>query len=600
MRKVLLLTTFTLLWLAAQAQQQPDYQATYLKAKAYFRLGNYSQARDGFKQLLEINEKNAFALYANYFYGISAYQLGDTTNALERFRRVSITHDQWDKSDELNVWYGKLLLEKGDLLKGLKALNGIENKEIREIANRVEANALLSYDSLALLQKGIELNPYDSVLALRLAQVINKQDLVERPVELQEFLIESFQLNKEDLDVIDQEVSQMKETYNVGVMMPFLAEELSTAKGNKANQFILDLYQGIQVAAAELNKNGERIRLFAFDTKRDSATTQRIIDSGDLLEMDLVIGPLYPEPAKLMKAYSEEKKINLVNPMSTNSEVIGSNKYSFLLNSTPETRARIAATYASSNFDNKTATIFYGSGSQDSIFAYSYKKYLEADSFKINWITPVKSALASTEVLRTLTGVFDTDTINTGKVYIANTKKVRVNEGDSLLYARDSIGHIMVATENDKLLVFNILSAVETRRDSVPVLGMESWIDFNQISFEQLERLGVSLIGQNFFDFSSENVAKFKAAYKSKFNTLPSQTSYSGYESMRFFGEQLINFGNYFQYGLYNSGYQSGYLYKGFNYSNANDNQYVPILKLVNLDLVILPEEQVLNLETEK
>ena len=600
MRKVLLLTTFTLLWLSAQAQQQPDYQATYLKAKAYFRLGNYSQARDGFKQLLEINEKNAFALYANYFYGISAYQLGDTTNALERFRRVSITHDQWDKSDELNVWYGKLLLEKGDLLKGLKALNGIENKEIREIANRVEANALMSYDSLALLQKGIELNPYDSVLALRLAQVINKQDLVERPVELQEFLIESFQLNKEDLDVIDQEVSQMKETYNVGVMMPFLAEELSTAKGNKANQFILDLYQGIQVAAAELNKNGERIRLFAFDTKRDSATTQRIIDSGDLLEMDLVIGPLYPEPAKLMKAYSEEKKINLVNPMSTNSEVIGSNKYSFLLNSTPETRARIAATYASSNFDNKTATIFYGSGSQDSIFAYSYKKYLEADSFKINWITPVKSALASTEVLRTLTGVFDTDTINTGKVYIANTKKVRVNEGDSLLYARDSIGHIMVATENDKLLVFNILSAVETRRDSVPVLGMESWIDFNQISFEQLERLGVSLIGQNFFDFSSENVANFKSTYKSKFNTLPSQTSYSGYESMRFFGEQLINFGNYFQYGLYNSGYQSGYLYKGFNYSNANDNQYVPILKLVNLDLVILPEEQVLNLETQE
>jgi len=600
MRKVLLLTAFLLQWFAINAQQpDTDYQATYLKAKAYFRLGNYSQAKDGFKQLLDINERNPFALYANYFYAISAYQLGDTTDALERFRRVSITHDQWDKSDELNVWYGKLLLEQGDLLKGLNVLNGIENKEIRKIGNQIEANALLNYDSLSLLQKGIELNPYDSVLALRLAQLINKQDLVERPVELQEFLIESFKLNKEDLGVIDEEVSQMKETYNVGVMMPFLADELSTAKGNKANQFILDLYQGIKIAAAELNQNGERIRLFAFDTKRDSATTQKIINSGDLLEMDLVIGPLYPEPAQLMKAYSEEHKINLVNPLSTNSAVIGSNNYSFLLNSTPETRARMAAAYASKNFDNKKATIFYGSGSQDSVFAYSYKKYLEVDSFKVNWIAPVKSSLASTEVLRTLTEVFDTDTVNTGKVYIANTKKVRVNEGDSLLYARDSIGHIMVATENDKLLVFNILSAVETRRDSLSVLGMESWIDFNQISFEQLERLGVALIGQNFFDFSSENVANFKAAYKGEFNKLPSQTSYSGYESMRFFGEQLINFGNYFQYGLYNNGYQEGYLYKGFDYSNANDNQYVPILKLLNLDLVILQEEIYSNSEID-
>ncbi len=593
MRKLFIATAFLFLLVLSHQliAQQPsdDIQAAYLKAKAYFRLGNYNQAKDGFSKLRDVNEKNPFALYANYFYGISVYQLGDTSEALETFRRLSITHDQWENREELNIWYGKILLEQGDFYKGLQVLNSIQDQSIKKIAAKIKANELVKYDSLPILQKGMELNPYDSVLALRLAQVIDKKDVLERPVELQEFLIESFGLNKRDFDVIDKEVSQMKETYNVGVVLPFMASSLNTTKGNKANQFVLDMYQGIQEAALELNSRGERIRLFAFDTKRDSIATQKIIDSGDLLQMDLIIGPLYPVPARLIKPYSERNKINLLNPLSTNAAIIGNNKYSFLINSTPETRARVAARYASNNFKNKRATIFYGQSEEDRLYAYAYKKYLELDSFKINWITPVESAVASAEVLKTLTNVYKRVPGGGGQVYISNSKKIRVGDGDSLIYSRDSLGHIMVATDQDKLLVFNVLSAVETRRDSVPLIGMESWLDFNQISFEQLERLGVVLVGQNYFDFTSVKVSAFKSAYLQKFNQLPTQYSYLGYESMRVFAEMLFRYGNYFQYGLNEEGYHEGYLYKGFDYTNANDNQYVPILKLLDLDLMILP-----------
>ncbi|MFQ3214482.1 MAG: hypothetical protein ACJAT1_001721 [Marivirga sp.] len=572
---------------------QVDYQQEYLAAKVNFRLGNYQAAKVGFGKLLELNEQNPFALYANYYYAIATYQLGDTTEALVPLRRVWLTHDQWKNRDDLGLWYGKLLLEDGQLLKGIEVFNEIETPNLKAARYAIELQSLQVYDNVSALKEALELNPYDSVLAAHLAFQINKLPIIDRPVALQEFLIESFQLDRELIGVVNKEVSQIKNTYNVGVMMPFMAHDLTTVKGNKGNQFVLDIYQAIQVAASELNEQGRKqIKLFAFDTKRDSAVTAEIINSGDLLQMDLVIGPLYPKPAMLMKEYSKEYRLNMVNPLSTNSTIIGENPYSFLLKSTAQTRARKAAKYAAENYENKVATIFYGKSEEDSLFAYSYKKYLEADSFNVKWIAPVRSALASSEVLKSLTEVFDADTLNYGKVYIANLKKVRVNDGDSLIMSRDSIGHIMVATEDDKLLVFNVLSAVETRRDSVPVIGMESWVDFDQISYEQIERLGIVLVGQNFFDFTSEELAAFKSKYKDTYNILPSQFSYSGYETMRFFGQQLFDYGNYFQYGLYDKGFQKGYLYTGFDYTKSNDNQFVPLLKLVDLDFIILPAVQ--------
>lgn len=583
---------------AFQLKAQTNYESDYLAGKKYFNSGDYQTAQSHFQNLLDLNENNPFYLYASYFYAISAYETGNKERAMQVLQNIRSTHPKWDKIEEVNIWYGKMLIQEGNLMQGLEVLNAIEGGKLKTIAEQIKKVTLSSYDSISLLQKAMELNPYDKVLAKYLAMKINQQPLVDRKVELMEFLIDSFDLNRASYDFVDKSVTEKKESYRVAVLLPFMAEDLSTSKGNKGNQFILDLYQGIKVAAEELNENGKRIELFAYDTFRDSLKTAEIMDSGELLEMDLLIGPLYPIPAKMIRDYSYENKINMVNPLSINSETIGSNPYSFLMKSTSETRAKTAAKFAIENFENKNATIFYGSKPQDSIFAYTYKRVLEEDSFNITWMAPSKSSVASTEILRSLTEVFETDTLNRGKVYISNTVKVKVGEEDSLILSRDTIGHIMVAS-TDNLLVSNVLSGLDTRRDSIPIIGYDEWLDFNQISFDQLQRMGVIMIGQNYFDFSSHQVAEFKEAYRKEYNKLPTQYSYDGYETMWFFGTQLFEFGNYFQYGLYNEGFQPGRLYFGYDYTNANDNQVVPILKMEDLVLRMLNYENVKNKPSE-
>ena len=582
-----------LIFSAFQLTAQSNYQSDYLSGKNYFRAGEYQRAQNHFKKLLDINENNPFYLYATYFYALSAYKTGDISLGKEALRGILATHPGWDKIDEVKIWYGKMLLEEGDLFKGIELLNDVKEKNAKLIAADLKESLLLQYDSIPQLQKAIELNPYDKVLAQHLANRISKQPLVERKVELMEFLIDSFDLTKSGFDYIDESVSQKKDVYRVGVVLPFMAEDLSTSKGNKGNQFILDVYQGISEAVVELNKEEEKIKLFAYDTQQDSAATAELLASGDLLQMDMIIGPLYPKPAKLVREYSDSNRINMVNPLSTNSVTISTNPYSFLMKSTAETRAKIAAQYAVKHYENKNATIFYGDKEQDSVFAYTYKSLLEADSFNITWMAASRSAMASTEILRSLTEVFDADTLNNGdKVFISNTVKVRVGEEDSLILSRDTLGHIMVAS-SDNLLVSNVLSALDTRRDSIPVIAFDDLLEMNQISFDQLQRMKVVMIGQNYFDFSSPEVALFKENYRKTYNKLPSQFSYDGYETMRYFGEKLIEYGNYFQYGIYKEGFQPGYLYFGFDYTNANDNQVVPITTMESLELKLLNYENV-------
>jgi tetratricopeptide (TPR) repeat protein len=578
-----------------QSTAQVNYQSEYLSGKNYFRQGNYQMAKNKFEKVLDREDDNPFYLYASYFYAISSYQINEEENALEQLRRIRITHPKWDKLDEVNVWYGHMLLDQSDLFKGLEVLNEVKSPGLIKIAVEVKKSHLKNYDSIPLLQKAFELNSYDKVLAKRLADVINRKPVLDRPIELLEFLIDSFELNKADYDFVDKATSQMKATYNVAVLLPFMVDNLTTSQGSKANQFVLDLYEGIRLAADQHNSRGTKIKLFPYDTKKDSIATTEIINSGELLEMDLIIGPLYPIPVKLLKEYSLVNRINMVNPLSTNSSIIGTNPYSFLLKSTPETRAKKAASYAKENFTNKKATIFYGSSSQDSIFAHSYKQFLEADSFEITWITPVRSAIASTEILRVLTSVKGR-TGSDGEVQAKRSVKVRVNEDESLFLSKDSIGHILVAS-TDNILISNILSAVDTRRDGISIIGLEDWLEIEQISFEQLERMGVIMIGQNYFEFGSEEVAIFKEAYLNNYNRLPTQFSYDGFETMMVFGSKLINYGNYFQYGIYHEGLQDGELFYGFDYTNANDNQFVPVMRLEDLNLIML---NVKNTDQEK
>ena len=148
-----------------------------------------------------------------------------------------------------------------------------------------------------------------------------------------------------------------------------------------------------------------------------------------------------------------------------------------------KTIADKVAEFSINNFiENKNAIIFYEKNYQDSLIAEIYNNKLESNGFNIIYKKSVGledsrlilDSLASTYEYILNDSLFDT---------LRNVSDVLIKEGrgiedldTSYMYTQkffienDSIGHVFVSSKNS-LFASNIISAIEIREDTIPILG---------------------------------------------------------------------------------------------------------------------------------
>jgi hypothetical protein len=149
---------------------------------------------------------------------------------------------------------------------------------------------------------------------------------------------------------------------------------------------------------------------------------------------------------------------------------------------------------------------------------------------------------------------------------------------------KDSIGSIYVASD-EPLIFSKVVSSVETRGDSIIVLGSENWLD--NAAFEKYQRLGIVLSAPNYASTSNTNYMAFQRKFIRVHGRVPNNYSRLGYEFMIFAGLQLKKNGVYFQDGLAKESYVPGFLYQGYNFQFTHDNQIVPFVKFVDGELKV-------------
>src|SRR6185369_3841174 len=139
----------------------------------------------------------------------------------------------------------------------------------------------------------------------------------------------------------------------------------------------------------------------------------------------------------------------------------------------------------------------------------------------------------------------------------------------------DSIGSIFVASD-DPLIYTKIISSVETRRDSVVIVGSENWLDNPSIDLTKFERLHVMLTAPNYTPLRQQAFIDFRKKYINSHGMFPAEyMNYTrlGYDFMNIIGQALKKYGVYFQEGLMRDGLLSGCLSRGYKLSPLRDNQ---------------------------
>ena len=590
----------------AFGQRNNTYKNDFNHGKELYGMGRYEMAMEVLKPLTLPTNKSTYSPYAGYYYSLSAYQKGYSFLSEEMLKSVLEIYPDWEKIDLVRFWLSKIYLEEEEFIQALAVIDKVRSSEINTKCEDLARYEIGKIEEFEMVYGLYQMYPENKAVGEILADKIVSQPLLDQDRELLRNLVSIFDLDKNKYKVIHELSSEKKEAYNVAVLFPFMLEEINPTSLKMNNQFILDIFEGIKVATRDLKAKGIQINVFAYDTERSAIKTQDIVRSGELEGMDLLIGPLYPETVRIVSEYSHDKGINMFNPLSTNQELIENNPYSFLVKPTTEHLALAASKYVISNLKNKNAIIFYEDTPRDSLAAITYKTFIEKDSFNVIY-TQKLTGLDTLSVYNSLTekvrfNDLDLSPEDSLKIieqhdlydYLARLRRARTIEERRKLksleifkIAPDSIGHIFVAT-NRELIGASTISGIETRGDSIVIIGNESWLTFKSLSLNQLERLNVLLLSPGYISHNNSALQNIDQKLLYALNQPPNKYHHLGYETMNFVGEMLDLYGVYFQVGLRTQGVFPGVLYQGYDYTESNDNKHIPIIEFKNSEFRIV------------
>jgi hypothetical protein len=327
----------------------------------------------------------------------------------------------------------------------------------------------------------------------------------------------------------------------------------------------------MKLALDTLNREGAIISLRAYDTERsNSDRLKKLLGTEELKNTDLIVGPFFAEENKVVQDFSVEHKINVVNPFSNNSDILGNNPHAFLFQPSSETLGRKTAEHLAARTRRKNTMEFYGPTKKDSIMAANFVQKATEQGLTV---------VASQKIVK--------DTKKILEILATPTEFDEFKYPSQFTLKKDSLGSIFVASD-DALIYSEVVSGVETRADSIRVVGSENWIDDTAIDLEKYQTLGIAMTAPNYANTSRPQYLRFFRKFVNTHGRTPSPVARMGYEFMLFFGNQLKTNGVFFQDGLSKAGTLPGYLFEGFNYQNSRNNELVPFITVKKGELTLV------------
>jgi ABC-type branched-subunit amino acid transport system substrate-binding protein len=294
------------------------------------------------------------------------------------------------------------------------------------------------------------------------------------------------------------------------------------------------------LAKEKLEAEQINVNLFTFDIDRDASLMSALTNDNQFSQVDLLIGPLYPEANRIANSFAKSNDVIQVHPLSNNQQLVANEKTTFLASPSYEMQSAKALEYMNSQVITRTVAIYFGNTRKDSTFAYAYRD----------------------------------KALNNGFEVISIKKFINPEDIDT----RRKPGHIFISGSDDSFGA-KVINALDKKKVAVPIMAASSAFDFEGSSLSIFNR-PLSLIQLDYVNRDKEEVKNFRSIYFNEQNIAPSYYGYWGYDILLFYAKMLYLGKNRLRNSLNAIEYTQGYTLDGFDYTNgANENQIVPIIK---------------------
>ncbi|GAB3574739.1 hypothetical protein GCM10027578_37880 [Spirosoma luteolum] len=573
----------------AQAQVSADLKRRYQAAVKLVQAGSYDRAQAELNAIIQ--RGGPLAPYAHYYYALAAYRQKKPTQARLMLTQLADRFPDWPRQSEADYLMGISQLEEGRLADGVKTLEALTDPTLRADAARAEQAILTRSGSLAELKDLNKTYPTNRSIALALIDRIQRSASDKNDLELSDQLTNRFGVPGVTTSApttsgpgsvtpagssstarpgvnparpgsaATARPARSKGYLNVAVMFPFRLDESGASKRVRSQQYVYDLYNGIGMAKAQLQSEGITVNLFAYDVDNDANRTLELVNSPAFAQTDLIIGPLYVEPNRIVAAYAAQHNIVLVNPIATSSELVAGQPTAFLAQASLSQQAAEAFEQGRRLNSNRRVAIYFGASRKDSLLASAYRTVAEQQRYQV-----VDFRRMGATAQATAGSLFQPATALSGTATAPATAAVA------------PVGQVFLASSNDDDGP-RLLEALSQRRVAGPLLATASAFDFYQNSVATFTRRDLYLIYPDYIDNTRDFVTAFDEAYLARRNTIPSTFAREGFDMLLFFGRQLARLGPGLTNRVALRSDTDDYLLSGFDYTQSNDNQIVPIVK---------------------
>ena len=567
-------------WQFATAQATPDDQRRYSTAVRLVKAGDYERAKSDLNGLIQ--QRGALAPYASYYYAIAAFRQKNYNQSRLMIKQLMELFPDWHRMDEASYLLAANDMELGQYEEALTTIQLLSDPALRPSITKLEQHFLPRLTDLNRVKQLNKAFPGDRVVGLLLIDLIQRTSSDKDDLELSDRLTNRFGVPGAGITQPTTPVSgtaqspgtrptapvtqpvrntRAKGYYNVAVMFPFRVDEFSGDKRLRANQYVYDLYNGIKLAKAKLQEEGITVNLFAYDLDNDANKALELVNSPAFAQTDLIIGPLYAEPNRIASAYANQNNIPLLNPIATSSELVANQPMSFLAQPSINQQAQKVAEQVRNLNGGRRVAIYFGQARKDSLLASAYQAEMKRQNYQVVDFRKVGgNAQAMGDAMQ-----FG------GPAPAGRPASVPTPAGVSL-------GHIFLASANEGDGA-RMLDALSRRKVGGPLIATASAFNFYQNPMSTFTRRELYLLYPDFMDSMREPVNLFQEEYIAKRNTIPSVFASEGYDMMLFFGRQLAKNGLSPRTRINLRSDTDDYLLSGFDYTQSNDNQLVPIVK---------------------
>ncbi|MCF8391210.1 MAG: LysM peptidoglycan-binding domain-containing protein [Bacteroidales bacterium] len=281
----------------------------------------------------------------------------------------------------------------------------------------------------------------------------------------------------------------------------------------------LEFFEGSIMAIEKLKKEGFRVDVRYYDTRKSPAKVKEILATDFMQNVDLIIGPFYSWNVEIVNEFSKEKGVPLISPFYDESDLTEKNPFLFQMNPSYQLEFNAASKILAQDFD-KNFLFIHG-----------------IDSLNMKKVDYFKSSL-----LKDMSSFTHEENIVLKELVYENAAKSDLSQ-DLLISLSKDKKNIVVIPETNEAFVSNLITQLyfQLRNFDIEVFGMPHFYGFDNVEQQYFHSLNLRFVSPYYFSYSDSTIADFLLKFRTKFKAEPVHFTKKGL-SYAFLGYDLSYF----------------------------------------------------------